>query len=90
MIIEAHKVKHPLRGYPMYPRDGLMPTRFMIRFQDNPIWRRVYERWDLNLPSGSSSYDGQPVALVKVAGEKIDLTPKQCAQIGWERGQSNR
>jgi hypothetical protein len=86
VTITNHKVKRLRHSKLSYLANGLVPTRFVVVINNDKIWRRVYERWDRNVPSRPrSTVVGGPVPLIKVRDRQIDLTPEQRKQIGWDR-----
>ena len=52
MQITRTQIKGQLRGWPEYPSNMKMPTKYMVELNGDKRWRRVYQRIEqLNPPN---------------------------------------
>jgi len=83
-IVTDVTVRRPKR-IPMYPSNGRMPTKWVVRLGDDKRWRRVYDRY-----ANASYTDGTriPARFVPVVrgldGEFRDLTTDESALVGYD------
>lgn len=73
-------LKHPKRGYPTYPTNGIMITRIMIKLEGESVQRRIYDTvvgYDKNRHAIFA-----PIVMIK--GEVFQLTAEQVAQVAYD------
>lgn len=73
------QVKVPRRGFPSYPTNGYLATKFMVVIGDDKRWRRVCDRFDEKV-EGVHTF----VPCVLDADGMRDLTADEVAQVGYE------
>ena len=77
-IITHHRI-YATKRMAMYPTNGLMPTRLMVKLEGSKVWRRVYERVEDATYRRKIKFR----AVVKDDGVMRDLTDAEQTTIGY-------
>lgn len=91
-IVTDVYVRWPKRGISMYPSNGRVSTKWMVKLGDDKRWRRVYDR----CAEASSHTDGTRtsarfVPVVRgLDGEFRDLTTDESALVGYDFHEARR
>lgn len=81
MRISEHRHQHKPTMRAGAPKGALgeTPTAVVVKVDDSPVWRRVYEAW--------STYDRREKTIrcfVRVRGEVEWLTDDQLVEVGYD------
>lgn len=80
-MIARFYIKGLHRGWPSYPSNGRLPTKFLVQMDGgDTAWRRMYQDW-----SATNRYRTKPVPLVVKDGPDYrQLTPEELTLIGYD------